>query len=104
MDGVTEVLRLEGSSSSHPLVDEYGERPHIDLLSIAAPAEHFWSAVEECASDCHHVQLLAPAAVLLADPEVDDLQLSSLAAIKNVIILQVAVRDVALMERMQCVQ
>lgn len=90
LDGFAVVLGLKGSLSGDEAVEEDPGSPDIYFFAVASACEHLRGSVVEGACDGHHVELLAPLLESLADAEIDDLDLSLVLIVEDVLQLDVA--------------
>lgn len=85
------ILRLKGSAASDHLVDGDPCSPDVDLLIVAAPAEHLRRPVVQSSSDGQHIDPDASSLVLPADAEVNQLELLAFRVIEDVLGFDVTV-------------
>lgn len=88
------VFGLERSLASDKLVESDANCPHVNHLVVTAPMEHLRSPVIGSARDGQHLPLGPTIESLLADSEIDELDVLVVAIVKYVFRFDVAMANV----------
>lgn len=96
-DSCRVVLGLKGRVSSNQLVNGDSECPEIDSFIISSSDVHLRRKVKLRSDDGEHIPSVSPLEGLLADAEIDDLDLLLLRVIEDVLGLYIPMADILIM-------